>query len=228
MKTRILALAVAALLGACSHPLEIRNLQVYRPIGQRFARDVVVGVTTPNTRTDGRALVDATAHHLQIYTQAVNYPAGKGTGCDVLADITVNSRHRGSGWNFLINFPGFLVWAPVWNGYIYRPGYDITVDLRRGDEHFDTFTVPVDLDVRHADIDRTWTELAWLEVGAIALVGGAVFTQYDPDITPMVEHSAALPLGRYLAQEIVARIQNLPSSPQPLAQSPRAANSGGM
>jgi hypothetical protein len=55
-------------------------------------------------------------------------------------------------------------------------------------------------------MNRTWTEISWFEVSIIALVGGIVFMEYDTSVTPLVSEKVETPLGRYIAQEIVKRI----------------------
>jgi len=216
MIRKIWLLILLLVASGCSHPLEVRNINQYKASRQSFAKELIVGVTTPNTVNDGKVLVDGTVQHLGFYSGKVIYPAMPDRPCDVLCRVTVSPRHKGSAGNFLVNFPGFLVWAPAWHGYIYKPGYDIDVDLTTPQgEPLDSFSLPIDLDVRHADLDRSWTELSWLEVGVIALVGGVVFTQYDDDVTALVEADTKRHLGGYIAQEIMARIAHL----QPQAHS---------
>jgi hypothetical protein len=53
----------------------------------------------------------------------------------------------------------------------------------------------------------TWTEIGWLEVGVIPFFGGLIFAgTYDPDVTPLVMDKIEQPVGDYIAQEIVSRI----------------------
>jgi hypothetical protein len=127
---------------------------------------------------------------------------------DVVVNIDVQTEHDGSGWNFLINFPGFLIFAPAWNGYIYEVKYTINVAIRKAGSKdvIDQFKLPLALDVRHASYNRTWTEVSWFEVGIIALVGGFVFIGYDDHVTPLVSDKVETPLGKYIAQDIVKRI----------------------
>ena len=86
--------------------------------------------------------------------------------------------------------------------------YTIDCTLTKGGtrEAIDQFHIPIVLDVRHAAIYRTWTELSWLEVSAIAFVGGIVFVNYDESVTPLVVEKIETPLGKFIAQEIVKRI----------------------
>lgn len=195
----------------CSHHLEIRNLNAYQASSMTtLSRDISVGIITPNDNSNGQVLVSGAAQALSNYVGKIIYPysPSHSQDVDVVSKITVKSHHKGSGANFFINFPGFLVWAPAWNGYVYKTSYDVDVSLldSTGQSIIDTFSIPITLDVRHADIDRTWTEVSWFEVGVIGLVGGAVFVQYDDDVTPLVENEAKTTLGDYLAQEIAKRL----------------------
>lgn len=134
------------------------------------------------------------------------FSAGK--RADVIASIGVKSVYGGSGWNFLINWPGFLIFTPAWHGYNYKVSHTIDVQLNRGDDstQFASFSLPVVLNIRHADMNRTWTEIGWLEWGIIPFVGGFVFISYDDNVTPLVAEKVAIPVGTYVAQEIVNRI----------------------
>jgi len=111
------------------------------------------------------------------------------------------------GWK-LVNNPGFLIFTPAWHGYIYEVKYTVNCTLTKSGtgETIDQFRIPIALNVRHAAINRTWTELSWLEVSVIAFVGGLAFIAYDESVTPLVSEKVDIPLGKYIAQEIVKRI----------------------
>jgi hypothetical protein len=84
-----------------------------------------------------------------------------------------------------------------------------------------SFDLPVNLDIRHAAIDRTWTEVSWFEVGIIALVGGVVFMEYDSDVTPLLMREIERPIGEYVAKKILTNVAGLNSlsSREPAATS---------
>ena len=134
---------------------------------------------------------------------------------DVVAEIEVTSNYSGSGWNFLINFPGFLLFAPAWNGYVYNADYNFKFRLLKpGDNSLiEKWDVPVNLNIRHADISRTWTEVSWFEFGVIAFIGGVCFIQYDDDVTPLVINQTRETLGQYLGSQLVQHIQQAQISP---------------
>jgi hypothetical protein len=73
----------------------------------------------------------------------------------------------------------------------------------------DSFNVPVTLKIRHADMSRTWTNgVGWLELGITPFISGFVFIGYDDDVSNLVVNRIQMPIGDYIAQEIVSRINN--------------------
>lgn len=204
--------AVAIVLQGCAHTLEIKNLSDYQaPAGEPLRQRFAIGIAARAENDESRHLAKAVGTELGKYGADVAYPYFAAPGArpvDVVANLDVKPVHKGSGWNFLVNFPGFLVFAPAWHGYVYEVRYDIDVALTSPADGapVDRFVVPVALDVRHASYNRTWTEVSWFEVGAIALVGGLVFTGYDDGVTPLVVQHSATTIGDYVAQKIVARM----------------------
>jgi hypothetical protein len=199
------------LMGGCSHPLTIKNLSTYQSFGiTSFDKLVKIGIVTDTTEPEEKTLLNGVASALGNYSAQVimPYQPSSQREVDVVAHVDIESVHKGSGWNFLINWPGFLVFAPAWNGYIYEIKYTINCTLTKGTtkETIDQFKIPIALDIRHARINRTWTEISWLEVSAIAFVGGFVFISYDNSVTPLVSEKIENPIGKYIAQEIVKRI----------------------
>jgi len=201
----------ALLLGGCTHELTIENLDTYRPFGgANLDKPLRIGIASDAYDPEHKRLLDGVASALSGYSATVTMPyvPNNPKEVDVVARIDIKTEHNGSGGNFWINFPGFLVFAPAWHGYGYEVKHTIKCELTKpgSKEAFDQFQLPVTLDIRHAAINRTWTEVSWFEVGIIALVGGFVFMDYDQSVTPLVSEKVETPLGKYVAQEIVKRI----------------------
>jgi hypothetical protein len=212
MRFARIALSLFVLSG-CTHPLEIKNLSQYRPTSiNPLTKRVSIGIVSTEQDALMKSMVKSVGDELQKYSSEVilPYDPKNGKHVDVLADVRVTPEYKGSGANFLVNFPGFLVWAPAWHGYNYKVKYLIDVNLvdQKKNEKIDQFLIPIALDVRHAQMDRTWTEISWLEVGFIALIGGIYCTNYDPDVTPLVAAKAASTVGENIASEIINRINN--------------------
>lgn len=207
----VTAAAFILAVNGCSHRLEIKNLSQYRatnvaPLDKRVSIGILTSVEDMNTKL----LVRQVGIELQKYSGEVVFPylPSNAKAVDVIADIRVTPEYKGSGANFLVNFPGFLVFAPAWHGYNYKVIYNIDVILTEAakNKNLDSFSIPIALNVRHAEMDRTWTELSWLEVGVIAFIGGFYCIGYDHDVTPLVAEHAKGTVGENVAGEIIARI----------------------
>lgn len=201
------------ILSGCAHPLKIKNLNSYRTMSLNPLKDdVSIGIIPSTGDMASKNLVKGIGMSLQKNAATVYlpyFPKSK-KPVDVVASISIQPKYKGSGMNFLINWPGFLLFVPALNGYIYKVNYNIDISLNNASDNslIDSWSIPVKLDVRHAEFDRTWTEISWLEVSAIAFLGGLFFTQYDPDVTQLVVDKIEGPIGDYVAQEIIARINN--------------------
>lgn len=223
---RLSVLAVALLLLAgCAHRLEVKNLRNYQTYNMSaLEQPLAIGIVPAPMNKEERRLVNGIGYALKKYSpnSILPYAPGSQQKVDVVADISIKSRYYGSGMNFLINFPGFLVWAPAWNGYIYNASYTMDIRLTRADDGalITSWPMTIDLDLRHAEIDRTWTEISWFEVGAIAFIGGVAFIQYDDDVTPLLIDEVTMPLGNYIAEEIIQRLNNHWPKPVPPAVTP--------
>ena len=199
------------LFGGCTHELTIENLDMYRPFGgANLDKPLRIGIAGDAVEAEQKKLLDGVASALSSYSATVTMPYAPSNRkeVDVVANIDVKTEHNGSSYNFWINFPGFLIFAPAWHGYDYEVKYTVNCTLTKpgGGEPIGQFQLPIALDIRHAAMNRTWTEVSWFEVGIIALIGGVVFVDYDNNVTPLVSEKVESPLGRYIAQEIVKRI----------------------
>jgi hypothetical protein len=198
-------------LSGCTHSLHITNLDehVLRPVAP-LKEPVKVGVSSSNEMhpLNGRyvnAIVDALKHNGSI--EHVVYPYSRATTTapvDVLVDIAVNPKYDGKGSNFFVSFPGFIIFAPAIWGF----GYEARIDTQVSMTNLKTnvtqqIAAPANYSFRHADFDRTWTEVGWFEVGIIPLIGGIVFTGYDSDITDLFISKVSSSYGPFIANKIM-------------------------
>lgn len=212
----IIALLCVVTVMGCSHSLEIQNLSSYRSLQiNPLSKPVKIGIISNVEDPSARRLLKSVGSSLsKEATVFLPYSLTSPNKVDIVAKVNILPEYKGSGWNFLVNWPGFIIFAPALFGYGYKVDYMVDVFLTQAsnNEKIDSFTIPISLDVRHAAINRTWTEISWLEVGAIALIGGLAFTQYDAKITPLVMEKIDIPIGDYIAQEIIGRINNMSKS----------------
>jgi len=207
-----LILATLLITVGCSHQLTVKNIDKYQNVEiNSLNKPLTIGIVGNYSKPDGQNLLDGIAASLESYSAKVikPYTLNSQSEADVVATIAVRSSYEGSSANFWINFPGFLLWAPAWNGYIYEVNHVIDVKLANaGGGQFEKFSIPIELDVRHADINRTWTEISWFEFGIIAFVSGFAFMNYDEKVTPLLATAIQKPVGNYVSQQIIKRIND--------------------
>lgn len=196
----------------CSHPLTVKNLSSYSSKMQTpLEKPLTIGII-PNSgdmncetiiKEIPQALGNSGADTIIPYHQASSRQV------DVIADVTLRPEYKGSGWNFLINWPGFLVFAPAWHGYVYKVKYDADIALTDASskQQISSFSLPIELNIRHAAMNRTWTELSYLEVSAIALIGGIVFVDFDDNVSELTANKVKDVIGEYIAQEIIRKLR---------------------
>ena len=206
-------LLIVCILSSCTHPLEIKNLHSYSGTSfNTLEKQISIGIISNSNDIYAKRILREVATGLSKYSAKVVYPyhPGGNKKVDYLAKVSVNPEYKGSGLNFLINWPGFIIFAPAWNGYIYEVNYYINAGIIRDSDkkEITNIKIPIKLDVRHASFNRTWTEISWFEVSAIAFIGGIVFTQYDNSLTPLVIEKVESQLGDYVAQEMVSSIKS--------------------
>ena len=214
-----LILTAAFLTTSCSHTLEVKNLGLYKPtFMSSIRRDIRIGVLAVTSAPEEERLVLGAVNALKRDGFKVTYPFFSNEenrqAVDYVVKLTTSSEYRGSGWNFWINWPGFLIWTPAWHGYDYGALYHFDADItetKTGTE-LPQLSAPVDLDIRHAAINRTWTEISWFEWSVIAFIGGLVFMRYDKSVTPLLLDATETKIADYVASKIEAAISSSSAS----------------
>ncbi|QWV98576.1 hypothetical protein KP003_04970 [Geomonas nitrogeniifigens] len=208
-KQTVPALAMSFLVmmsSGCTHNMRITNADDYFiPPAAVPKQTVKLGVTSANSSQPQNsryisAIVDALQRNSAVERVIYPYTAANKDQADAVIDLSVNPRYDGKGSNFFVNWPGFLIFAPAIWGYGYTA--DISTEatitnLKNGKSQ--QLSVPAHYEFRQAEIDRTWTEVGWFEVGIIPLIGGIAFTGYDDDLTPEFIKNVGPSYGPYVA-----------------------------
>jgi hypothetical protein len=129
-----------------------------------------------------------------------------GDQVDTVIDISINPHYDGRGSNFFVNFPGFLIWAPAIWGYGYIAEIETVATINKKDGTTKQIPIETKYYFREAEMDRTWTEVSWFEVGVIALIGGIYDIQYDTDTTDDFIMKVSPNYGPYIANKIAAAL----------------------
>ena len=206
----VVATGAALVLSGCTHPIEVKNIRTYQTqmsmsLNNKLTLGIIPQYGDPDCQMIMRAVSSSLASSADII---MPYQKGSSRKVDVIANIAIQPDYRGSLWNFWINWPGFLIFTPAWNGYVYKVGYKVDVDLAKagGNEAISSFSIPIELDVRHAAMNRTWTELSYLEVSVIAFVGGVLFIEFDDQVSTLTAEKAKDALAGYISAKILTKL----------------------
>lgn len=219
LRSAMALIVLTVFVTGCAHPLTMKNINSYKPgfVNSEFTNSTVGLNATTNTPEEER-LIMAVANDLKKNGFKVTYPyySNQTTNgsVDFFIKINTSSQFKGSGMNFFINWPGFLIWAPAIFGYSYTAKLDFDVDIidNKHNTTLPRLAIPIELKIRHADINRTWTEISWLEFSVIAFIGGLCFISYDHSVTPLVIDSAENKLGSYVGSKIASSLVSVNSS----------------
>ncbi|MBI3526336.1 MAG: hypothetical protein HY067_00010 [Betaproteobacteria bacterium] len=213
------SLAIMALsMTACTHALEVKNLDLYAASVHlvQIEPPVKVAVLPYEGSPDGQfyfnTLVERLSRRPGIAKLQTDYIVNQPNefNPDVILSINPTVKYRSSGWNFLINFPGFIIFTPAWNGYVYHADImtDISINDKNGTELSST-KIPISYSIREAEMDRTiWTGLTWLEVGILAFGGGIYNANvFDRDIIGTLEYYVRDNYATFISNEMQPKIR---------------------
>lgn len=215
MNKLILVLTVISIVSiSCRHSMRITNpeeLQVSS--SYPLKNPIIIGITSNqvddfNSRKYIEAIVDSLAKNSTVERVIYPYKESLHKGIvNYILDINVNPDYSGKGSNFFVNWPGFLIWAPAIWGYGYKVDINtsmVLTDLKKNDSSKIDF--PMTVHFRHAEINRTWTEVSWFEVSIIALVGGVVFMYYDEKATPEFLNKFSPTFGQIITARVIRSV----------------------
>lgn len=214
MKLRLTSIILSIfLLAGCTHPLHVKNLYEYRSPYISECSEAKIGLASSAGDYYEEYLSDMVACAMEKYGVNLTYPydyeSEDGEGIDYFVLLDIQSEYKGSGLNFFINFPGFLLWTPKWHGYKYEAHYNVYAKVMNMAtlEMVDEFNIPIELNMRHSEIDRTWVEISWLEWGVIAFIGGIYSIRYDEDVTPVLMDTCGNQLADYIAAHVLQSVK---------------------
>jgi len=212
----VLMLAGGAMLSlfGCAHPMRVTNLDQYR-LSPTPARQRNVAVLPFHGGADERLffehMVGALVAHPAVaelrddWSWDAHEPDFEP---DVVVSIETRARYRGSGWNFPITWPGYLLFTHAWNGYVFHADVHAEIQIHDPDtrEVADRSELDVTYSMRHCDHDRGfWAVSGWWmpPYTATALVAGLFFIRYDENATRPFHNRIRKPFGDYVAEQIM-------------------------
>lgn len=218
---RLLLLFLVTALG-CTHPLRVGNLPAYQETIrlERPQQPPRIGIQPYTGPTEAvfffNALVERLSTSLAVEEVRTNYVAGEGDSFlpDLVLSIGHRLEYRSSGWNFLVNWPGFAVFLPAWIGYGYHAEIETRVAIHdaRGALVAEK-AIPVAYRMRHADMDRTmWAGLGWFPpLWSVTAVGGGIYdaVSFDDDVIGAFQAAVRDNYSIYTAHRVIDQITAL-------------------
>lgn len=221
--SRTIAVALLIALVAapgCVHQMKVKNLNEYQMSAHTARRHTVrlAGPTGLEEAAYREMIRDSLEKHPSIQEVVLaNEPQyDVRPDIDVQADVSV--KYRGSGANFPITFPGFLLFAHAWNGYVYKADIVTKLTVTPASGAPRTRTLETTYDMRHCDFGRGfWSSSGWYMPGwgATSLLAGFFMISYDTDATPEFSQAVHDAYGAYVANNITAMIAE--GETQPIA-----------
>ena len=202
----------------CTHSLKIKNLQDFYVTAsmQKKRGNLKLAVAPCKGTGEGTHYFDVViaklSSHRNVDEIEINWTKKSDFKPDYIIDINPNVNYESSGWNFLVNFPGFLIFTPAWNGYVYHANIKTEIIVYDGEGNEQKKQViDTPYSIRQADADRgVIAELSWLEVGALAFIGGIYNAfVYDTDITYEFRETVKENYSSYIVEQIMKATREL-------------------
>lgn len=200
------------MVGGCSHQLQLRNADQYSESMPYSSKELKIGVTSAATHTQENFVSYVVDEMYNLPGCKILYPYAhdEKKPVDFEISLTITVKYSGSGTNFLISWPGYIVFAPAWNGFIYFA--DICTEVLVRDFVNGNVVMSRSYDTKYrcnqSEFDRTFIEIGWLEWGIIPLIGGFFNTTYDVDITPEFNQAISRSYGSYISRNIGKYLMN--------------------
>ncbi len=126
---------------------------------------------------------------------------------DYILSLEPQVKYESSGWNYIVNFPGGIIFAPAWHGYTYYVKIATNVAIYSGDgSELKKFTIDTSYSIRHSEFDRTWYP-AFQFCVLNALGGFYTAFVYDNDITSHVKNVIKDNYSSYVVGNIMEEIK---------------------
>lgn len=196
----------------CSHSLQVRNLDSFIvpfSFGES-EKKVNLGIMPFTGKPDGlwffNAIVESLNSRKDIDKLQTNYGAKGKFNPDYILSIEPQAKYKSSAWNFIINFPGFIIFTPAWNGYVYSVDIKTTVTVYDGEEKkIKSFEIKTPYSIRHAEFDRTsFAELGYFLFGVPSFLGGIYNAfAFDDDIKGDLQFKIKENYRSYVVEQIM-------------------------
>jgi hypothetical protein len=203
--------------------MSIRNADEY--VGAATSeRPLTLVIETDVTAFDAEGLVAAVKDGLAASPSVHRIWSAKEVPPGVVPDFIVTVRpvtdYEGSGWNYPITFPGFLLFTHAWNGYVYKANVSTEIAIRAAgaQQSLDSEKIETRWNLRHCDFERgALNSSGWYTpfYGALNIFIGFWMIRYDDDATLDFVREAKQPYGLFVAAKVIEMASKATPAPAP-------------
>lgn len=196
----------------CSHSLQVRNLDSFIvPVSfGESEKKINLGIMPFSGEPDDllffNTIIESLNSRENIDKLKTNYRTKVEFTPDYILSIEPQAKYKSSAWNFIISCPGFIIFTPAWNGYVYYVDIKTTVTVYDEEENkIKSFEIETPYSIRHAELDRTSidTGLGYL-FGFPAFLGGIYNAiTFDDDIKSNLQFKIKENYRSYVVDQIM-------------------------
>ena len=220
----ILVLLVLLVIGssvACTHPMQVRrygewaHLMSTSPDSPELARptaNVAIGkLEGPSGDLEQRILSEIDSE--------IRSTGRRGRGSEpVTVDLMMETDFSADGLNYLIAFPGFVIFTPAWNGFQYYMTYEFTATYHIPESAPQVEEFSCGYKLNHCSFGRGFATIGagWLLTWASPLIAGFFYITYDDWYTPVfldVAKKEGDDVARYAVHKIYEGLNRLNPGP---------------
>lgn len=211
-------LLLAWTLSGCAHTLEVLNLDDYNlPVSyEESDKKLNIGIAPYMGDTSSiwyfNAIVERLYMDSDISMLKTNYVPNKQRGDfrpDYIVSIEPSETFESAAWNYLITFPGWIIFTAAWHGYNYYAYIVTTISIQNSNgNELRRREIETPYSIRHAELDRTfWPVFAWSWISILGGIYNAL--SYDSDVTLPFRNKIKNNYGIYISRNILQDIISL-------------------
>lgn len=216
-----IVLAAASALMGCTHAMRIKNLDEFKKAMPVVQAPLVIGLKDESAPGDGQQLAKFVYEAMRTNpnVKQVVLPEQDGwSSVDAVVTLKPKADYSGSGWNYAITFPGFLLFTHAWNGYVYEADVVTEVAVELPHQTPINKQIQTRYSLRHCCFARgAATSSGWYlpGYGGTNLIVGFFMLRYDDHATPEFLKEVRPSYGEYIVASVIELVEQARSNSPP-------------
>lgn len=213
-KTAILLFLVLLVFTGCTYPLTITNEQNFASSGLVNAKGIKVGFL-PTEDKLANSVIEEIALNSSVEKVKKGHALGSDNDIDYACSLSTTVKYRADGQNFLITFPGFLVFTHAWLGYKYYIDIETKSQLLdRTGKVLNDQTIITPYEIRYTSFTRGavsslvgWFTPGW---GLLDIIPGVLYSnEYDDRANSEFFEKVKPSYKAFVARKVLDQISGL-------------------